>query len=452
MSAATGDGAPRGAVATPPVLESAVPPVATGADAAARRSGLPVAIGRRGIVAVADQAAVSGARFLTTVLVGRLCGAGDLGVYSLGFSLIIIAACVQEALIATPYAILGSSSRGEAARGYAGSVLVQHGLTVTLTITVLAVTGALIAAGRGPMQLAPVIWPLVLICPFTLLQEFARRFSFAHLHMRTALIIDASVATLQITGLVVVALTIGLTIERACLVIGAGCAVPALAWLWMRRADFAPRFARLGGDLERNLVFGRWVLASQLADALRSYVMLWLLALVRDTAATGAFAAASSIVLASNPITMGVSNLMTPQAARAFDRGGVPAVARVAMKLTVPLVAVIALFCLLLGVAGDRIMQLVYGDAFVGHRLLLVALGLALVVRTVSVGIDAALRASRRPHVNTYAGVANLVVTCAVAWALVDRLGAEGAAWSLLIGNGAGLVVRAHVLGRMVVR
>jgi O-antigen/teichoic acid export membrane protein len=450
--AARGAMAAHGAMAAPPAIGPAVPASGDGTGARSRWIDQLLPGTGRGVVAVADQAAVSGARFLTTVLIGRLCGAGELGVYTLGFTMVIIAACVQEALLATPYAIFASSSRGESARGYAGSVLVQHWLTVTLTVAVLAVTGLLIAAGTGPVELAPIIWVLVLICPFTLLQEFARRYSFAHLRMRGALVIDASVAALQVIGLLVVAFTVGLTIRRACLVIGAGCALPALGWLWAHRGEFAPRLARLGGDLRRNLVFGRWVMASQLADALRGYAMLWLVALARDTSATGAFAAASTIVLASNPVTMGISNLMTPQAARAFDRGGAPAVARVVTKLAVPLVAVIALFCLLLGVAGDRIMQLLYGAEFAGHRQLLVALGLALVVRTMAVGIDAGLRASRRPHVNTVAGIINLAVTCAVASLLVGRLGAEGAAWSLLVGNCAGLVVRSQVFARMVMR
>src|SRR5438105_2895107 len=54
----------------------------------------------KGVLAVADQAVVSGTSFLTTVLIGRWCGPGELGIYSLGVTLLVSWVCVQESLIA----------------------------------------------------------------------------------------------------------------------------------------------------------------------------------------------------------------------------------------------------------------------------------------------------------------------------------------------------------------
>src|SRR2546429_36531 len=47
-------------------------------------------------LALIDQAVVSGTSFLTTILIGRWCGASELGIYALGFSLLVSWGCVQQ--------------------------------------------------------------------------------------------------------------------------------------------------------------------------------------------------------------------------------------------------------------------------------------------------------------------------------------------------------------------
>ena len=53
---------------------------------------------------------------------------------------------------------------------------------------------------------------------------------------------------------------------------------------------------------------------------------------------------------------------------------------------------------------------------------------------------------------DSHPGALNLVVTFALAFLFVDRWGANGAAYSLLVGNVAGLALRLQVFGRMVAR
>ena len=80
--------------------------------------------GGRVFLAPADQSVYSGTNFLTTVLLGRLCGADELGTYSLAFTLLVLAAAAQESLVSTPYMIYAQRRRRAALRCYAGSTLV----------------------------------------------------------------------------------------------------------------------------------------------------------------------------------------------------------------------------------------------------------------------------------------------------------------------------------------
>src|SRR5262249_15910877 len=127
---------------------------------------------RPGTLALLDQAVVSGTSFLTTVLVKRMGGGDELGVYALGFNVVVLLICVQESLIAWPYTVYGNRLRGAARAEYAGSVLVHQGLLSALATVGLAVTAALLAAGIGPPGLAGVMAVLAGVMPLLLWREF----------------------------------------------------------------------------------------------------------------------------------------------------------------------------------------------------------------------------------------------------------------------------------------
>ena len=67
---------------------------------------------RKGCFSLADQVIVSGTSFFTSVIVGRVCGPAELGIYSLSMGLAIFVGGVQESLISTPYTILTSRLQG----------------------------------------------------------------------------------------------------------------------------------------------------------------------------------------------------------------------------------------------------------------------------------------------------------------------------------------------------
>ena len=94
----------------------------------------------QGVLALADQSAVSGVRFLTTVIVGRACGPEELGIYSLGFTLLVVFSCALEALVFTPLVVYGSRLQGTARREYHGGVL---GIAALVALVTAVSLGAL---------------------------------------------------------------------------------------------------------------------------------------------------------------------------------------------------------------------------------------------------------------------------------------------------------------------
>src|SRR5436305_6675800 len=97
------------------------------------------------VLAVLDQAVVSGTSFVTTILLWRYCGPGELGVYYLGFTLLVTWGCVQESLIALPYTLFRHRPLQGTPAEYAGSVLIHQGLLSALALVSLAVVGLVLS-------------------------------------------------------------------------------------------------------------------------------------------------------------------------------------------------------------------------------------------------------------------------------------------------------------------
>ena len=81
---------------------------------------------RRGLLALGDQGLVSITNFATALLIGRVCGKPELGVYTLAWTLLSMVTEISGALITTPYTVFSPQlSRFRKSR-YLGSLFVHQ--------------------------------------------------------------------------------------------------------------------------------------------------------------------------------------------------------------------------------------------------------------------------------------------------------------------------------------
>ena len=137
------------------------------------------------IYALFDQAVVSGASFLTMIMIGRWTNPVELGLYAIGVSILLSLLATQQTLISLPYTVQRSCPAATAAE-HAGGALVQCGLLALLTIVLLTVAAlGLIANGAKP-ELAALTWTLAGVAPFVLLRDLGRS-SLSHACMQAGL-------------------------------------------------------------------------------------------------------------------------------------------------------------------------------------------------------------------------------------------------------------------------
>ncbi|NNJ24990.1 lipopolysaccharide biosynthesis protein [Alienimonas chondri] len=391
------------------------------------------------VLAVLDQGLVSGTRFVTTVAVGRAAGEEELGLYSLAMAGLILAGVAQEAVVTKPYTVL---REGEVDSDYAGSALLHHAaLGGGLAVALLAAAGIAAAAGAGTAAIVLAVTAAAV--PLSLLWEFARRMSFAHLRLRSALAVDGGLAALQLGALAGLWATGRLTALTALAATAAAGLIAGSIWLARSRTVFRLGTGRVGADWRRSWQFGRWVLAAQLCGQVNGSAPQWVLAAAVGIAATGRFAAAQNVVLLCNPLILAVASLLVAQTAAARRTGGPTAVRRVAVRAAVALTAFAGLFWLGLLVAAGPLLGLLYGTEFASAAPVILLLGLAPLAWSVSTAFEAGLSAIDRPEVGFRAMLAGLLTTVAAAVPLSAIYAAPGAGAAVLLGSAVAAVALA---------
>lgn len=389
-------------------------------------------------VALADQAIVSGTSFLTLVLVNHWTSPSQLGLYSIGISVLLSTLAVQYALVSLPYTIQLHRPLGTPAE-YAGMSLTLSGLFAALTTLLLAVTALGLGRWGAGNEAVTIAWVLAAVVPFALLREFARRYAFSHLRMGEALILDAAVAAIQFTALCWLGAMGRVSAAAACAVIGVACALSGMAWLLVSRGAFVIRREQVGPAAKRSWVLGKWLLAGQVTVSLQGYVTYWLLAYVSGSAATGIFAACMSVASVANPLMNGINNAIAPKAVLALAEGGATGLRQRAVRDAMLLGGAMSLFCLALFVGADDLMRLLFhGGEFAGRGNTVTLLGLGLLVSAVGYPPSIGLASLERPQAIVWAGAIGVVVTVVLGRALMNRWDLSGAAVGFLAGSAIG--------------
>jgi O-antigen/teichoic acid export membrane protein len=404
-----------------------------------------------GVLSLFDQGIVSAVNFATMVLIGRAVGAGasaetsahELGIYQLGFSIILLAACIQNALICTPYAVFYNRLGRDQRAAYAGSALLHQWWLSAFATAVLLLAGVVLSFGLALDGIGPMAWVLAVVMPFILLREFIRRIAFAQLQIRRVLLLDSGVAILQLSTLFVLKQTGNLTATAAFGTIGVACLASAGLVFYSMRSQFAPNRARTIPDLHLNWSFGKWSFAAQVAYLAMVSITSWQLTFMDGTDIAGQFAACSSLVMVANPLLMGFNNFLQPKAIHAFNDRGLAGLSQLTVRALAVTLSASSMLVVLLICFGGWLGVLVYGESVAGDHWVIAVLAMSITLRALGMQVENSLIAMGRPQPILWAFVVGFIVTLVAGFALIWTSGLMGAAIAFVLGNLAAAIIKA---------
>jgi O-antigen/teichoic acid export membrane protein len=398
-----------------------------------------------------DQGVVSVTNFATGVIIGRVCGREELGLYALAWTLMTFATSFSATLTTTPYTVFSPQMDRDQRSLYLGSILVHQ--LVASTIVALAVAAvAALGSWRGWLShsLSSVIIITACVTVFVGLQEFVRRVSFAELKVGLALLIDVIACMVQAGGILLLFHFSLLTVSRTYILFGITSAVVASTWLAVHRKVI--RFdARLcAQDVERNWRFAKWVLGSTLLWTVAMYLYPWLLAAFHGISVTGLWAACSTIVAVGNPVSVGLSNYIGPEIHNVYAVSGAAALRRSVYRSSLMFAVVNLPIVLVLTGAGGRIVTGVYGKAYAGSEGVVILLAVNFLIAAMIYPYSRGLFSLDCARVDMYINVVAVLLMFTVGIAAVRAYAAPGAAAALLVSSAVTAAMRIGVFDREV--
>jgi len=405
---------------------------------------------RLGGAAVFDQAVVGGTYFLVVIIVGRFCGPSELGLFGLVTTIWYLILAFLESAITSPFTVFVHRLDDHKRTTYAGSAI-AHVLGLAAIGAIGLGLVAMLLFWMGYTKLAVVISALAVTTPFRLLYRFARRFHYATLNLNRALVLDVSVAILQIGALAALFYFDLLTAAGAFLGVGCSYAVALVVWWTQNWKSFRIRREWIFPDLVKNWALGRWLVASQITMIVAGYSLPWIIAWALNESLTGIYVGCATLVHIGAPLLVAIQNVLSPRSATAFAESGLTGLRRVVRRTTIGLVLGMGVFSILLAIGGTYLVEFFFGADFGGQREVVGLLAMNELAFAIMLGAAAGLTVLERTELLFRSHLVGILVTVSMAFALIGPYGLAGAAVAQLSGTLVGSVIAIVCYRRVVV-
>jgi O-antigen/teichoic acid export membrane protein len=321
--------------------------------------------------ALADQAMVSGANFMTGLLLARYLGLEEFGRFTLAWMVVLFVNNLQGALVVSPMMSIGPQQRPDEEPAYYGAVAVQQFLVGVATF--LTVWGGVeISAALFPeWNISGLALPLTCAALGGQLQEYLRRYFFVRQRAVVAFGIDA----LRYMGQLAVLFWLFQTARMDST--GALWTIAALAFLsvlvfgstavgghgWDRDAFRA--------IVRRHWHFSKWLTGSALIQWATGNLFVVAAGALLGAWAVGALKAAQNLTGVAHILFLGLENIVPARAARLFRNNGKQALRGYLWRVIIYGELVTGGIAGVMFVAPEFWLALVFGDEYRGYGYLL---------------------------------------------------------------------------------
>ena len=317
--------------------------------------------GNEALVSLADQAIISGGNFTSGVIAALSLSTQEFGLYVLATLIILEATGVQNALTLQPMTVNGAGlTEHQFGRYFSAQILIQIATIAVSTVIVVAV-----ALLWEPLR--PLTVPLAVATAAWQTQEFCRRALYTRSAVVSAAFNNFISYGFQAGILTLLYWTIDMTIQEALWVVAITSLLGAAVGLWQMRSYLSRERDSIPDVARESFRLGRWIASSYLLSAASVGAYPALLAALTGLASTAGLGIVKQAVGPLHLLTRPLENFFLPRAARALDQHGTAALTQVLWRATRFSVPLFVVYILILVVAGDWVIRLVYGERYVEH-------------------------------------------------------------------------------------
>jgi O-antigen/teichoic acid export membrane protein len=393
-----------------------------------------------GRAALGDQIVVSGANFLTNILLARYLTSTEYGTYTVAFGILLFINSIQLALINGPMLVLGASLDESQFRRYFNSFAVIQlvfAVSVSLLLVLASSIGGLLVPGTLIVSL---LLPVGVITVAVQSQEYFRQAFFTRLVPIRALGIDLIRCGFQIIVLVVL-YRIGILSARMTFwAIGIASAISA-AEGFRRSPVLIDGISEWRKHLLENWSLGKWMLTYTLIRYALGQTYIFATAFVLGVSNTARLQACLVILGPIMMLTRGFLNTLTPFFSKKFSREGYASFSSTFVRVIILWALFFGSACFALALLASKILNVLYQQKYSGEVSLVRILAFGCFLSTLSQYTEMGVKAIQRPQLSVKAGLITLISTAVMIWPLLSRLRLMGAAvgWTAASGSVFGI-------------
>jgi O-antigen/teichoic acid export membrane protein len=381
--------------------------------------------GGRTPVALFDQALVSGANFLTNVLLARAFGVREYGVFALAWIAVLFANSLQFAFIITPMMSVGPKQEDSERPEYFGAVLLQE-VAFAFSCAVLMYIGIRLSVKLFPQWgVGYLALPVSCATLAYLLQDFLRRYFFCIRNSKMALTTDLVSYTIQLPILWWVARSHSVSLTGALWIIGVTSLIGFGSCIfWYERITFSK--ASFRHVFQRHWVISRWLAPSAFMQWGAGNLFLMAAPVYYGAAASAILRAAQNIVGVAHIWFLGLDNVVPAEAARQMRTKGVDGLSAYIKRVFFQWGGMTLLFTAVVAAFPTFWLRLAYGSKYASEGSVLRLFALLYLLIFVSSPLRAALQAIEYTAPIFWAYPALIAFSVALAGPFARVLGLHG--------------------------
>ncbi len=386
-------------------------------------------LSRRESWALADQAMVSVANFLSGILVARLVGLREFGVFSLAWASVLFVNGIQSALITAPMVSVGPILETQIGPCYYAAVLLQQ-TAFSCATSLLVEAGVVLSSHFWPAWgIRPLALPLAVSVFAYQMQDFMRRYFFATRREKMGLLNDAVSFLPQLLILAVLFLAHDVDSRIALWVMGltslAGFVLGLLTF-----GSYKIEWGAVRAAASRHWLSSKWLVGSAVVQWSSGNFFLPAVAIVLGPAAAGGVRAAQTLGQVLFVLFNSLENYLPNEASRRFHSHGIGALRSYLRTCRKTLMSVAAVLCLTIALSGRLLLTFLYGRAYGSFAGVLAIMMATFFVTSAALPARFGLRVLEDTRPLFAAQVAAGVLTVGTIFPLIAHFGVTGVAWT----------------------
>lgn len=385
---------------------------------------------------------MSGASFVTTVLLAQFLGLEEFGRFTLAWLGVFLAQSLQLAVIVSPLLTIAAKQARADRPAYKGAMVVQQAVIAVL-MTAIVYAGTWTTGWFVPeWGLDELALPLAALVFCAQWADFFRRYHFAFDGANVSFAIDFLRYGIQLALLAALFLLYAASADVAgvllCMAAAALVAtLPGVAFL----GPITFTLQKLSQVARRHWSFSRWLILTAFAQWARDNFVFTAVGAYLGLAEVGALRAAQQLVTAVNVPLQGFDNIVPARASAAYASGGFTGLAGFIGRFVARYMGAIAALLVLIALSGNWLLANVFGQAYEAYGFLVAGLAFVMLIYLLRNVATIMLRAMEFTAFEFYSALAGAAVIMASSYPLVENWGLAGAVTSLALFEGAVLAV-----------